>query len=338
MRGVLPVAVLLLAVGAAVAIAPDRSEVSSPDGDVARTASDPVVRDVVRMLGAGVEDSVVQDWLERTGARPGTLSPEDLIALARAGASESLKRRILALAPSASAPPPSPEGVPTGSPAGAVPPTPETRGAEEPPEPSSGPVTLEVSIDYWSPSDETEPAWDLYVYLDGRPIARVRPKSTPFDRAVRVGIEIEPGPRTVRILRERHTLRSKAKGLWHHEAAVLDEAIAFAASAGSWKLTLDVNASGGWPWRKRGPLTWKLTRDGEVREERSRVGARLADWPALCEELETAIGTSGKPPRWMERERSRCVRWPSLWPDPASVPPRADVRAALERRGFRPEP
>ncbi len=49
---------------------------------------DPVVAAVVRMLGEGVASETIAMWLDRSGASPGTTTPDDLIALTRAGASD----------------------------------------------------------------------------------------------------------------------------------------------------------------------------------------------------------------------------------------------------------
>ena len=53
---------------------------------------DPVIADVVRMLGEGVSAEFILDWLDSSDRRPGQLSPDDLIALSHAEAPPELVR------------------------------------------------------------------------------------------------------------------------------------------------------------------------------------------------------------------------------------------------------
>jgi hypothetical protein len=269
-----------------------------------RDTLDPIVLDVVRMLEGGVAADVVAAWLEKSGSHPAKVGPDELIALAKAGASDALTRRLVALA--------------------SVEPT------------TSGSARLDLTVDYWSnQQDNPDRPWDLYVYLDGRPVAAARPKASIFDKAARFTIEIAPGRHVMRILRERHTLLSKKKGTWSHEADVCPEPIDLdVPPADALRLALEVDTGAGWSWKKKGPLTWKLLRGETTIDQKTKVGFPVADWPLLCEEIESRLEPGRKVPSWVKKDLDRCTRWSSLWPDTAAIQDRTAVRAEMIERGM----
>jgi hypothetical protein len=59
---------------------------------------DPLVEDVVRMLEEGVSPPVIVEWLGHTGYRPAQVTPDDLVALARAQAPDDVFEALLARA------------------------------------------------------------------------------------------------------------------------------------------------------------------------------------------------------------------------------------------------
>lgn len=58
---------------------------------------DPVVKDVLLLLESGVDEGVIQTWLEKRGSRPASVGVDELIALKNANASEALVKRLVLL-------------------------------------------------------------------------------------------------------------------------------------------------------------------------------------------------------------------------------------------------
>lgn len=260
-------------------------------------ALDPVVRDVVRMLDEGVEPALVLRWLETSDLRPGPLAAQDLIALSRAGAPEGLVQRLIDTAGQP----------PAGSPT---------------PTPAAGACCLvDFEIVYRAAErlegEQEAEGMDLYVYLDGHPLALLESMPDlggpgPFKARMR----LSPGRHVLRLLRERHTQRRS--GRWRHHSRVCPDVIAFEITPGAaWAVDLSWSESS---LSTTPPLDWRLTRDGVTVAEQHDTGTDKDDWPALCE----------------EPDDRNCVRWEELWPADLSVPTRAEVRAELERRGYRP--
>ncbi|NJN64708.1 MAG: hypothetical protein HC882_07400 [Acidobacteria bacterium] len=76
------------------------------------TGKDPVVQDVIRMLAAGVEPTLVEQWLVRNKVRPKHVSADDLIELTKVKAPGSLVDLLMRMAageiPAAAVPAPAP--------------------------------------------------------------------------------------------------------------------------------------------------------------------------------------------------------------------------------------
>jgi hypothetical protein len=295
---------------------------------------DPVVATVVRMLEAGVEPAVIASWLKRSGAEPGMPGPEDLIALTRAGAPSELIRRLIDLA---SGPDrdgkrrgtdrPRPPGAPASPPA--------------PPAASTDPVPVEFDVEYVpETADDDETPFDLFVYVDGRPLGRCRGGTSRFaahpDRLV-VGESLPPGRHVVRLLRERHEVRSRRKGTWSHEARVFPDPVVLDLDPGAeWKVRLRVTES---RTRPRGGTVDHVVMRGRARvDEGSRPGPGRNEWPGLCEELELGLKEKEATSRSDRRALEGCLRWGSLWEDVPAVPDRRTIRDALQANGFEPVP
>lgn len=253
---------------------------------------DPVVRDVVRMLEEGVDPSLVLHWLETSERRPGPLGPEDLIALSRAGASEQLTRRLIDVA----AQPPPAERTPV----------------------ECCLVDFEISYRAAEPmeGEQEAPGKDLAVYLDGQPLVRLESMphlggGGPFERRLR----LDPGPHTLRLLRERHTLK---KSRWLHDSRVSPDVIPFEIEPGA-SFSLEVSWKES-PFSTSGPLDWQLSRDGVTIAAQRDTGVAKEDWPPLCDDGPV----------------EGCVRWQDLWPPETTIPSREEVRAELEAAGYRP--
>ena len=74
--------------------------------------------DVIRMLDEGVDSQFISAWLDRTDARPGELTPDDLIALSNAEAPKELINKLMEMAPETpKAAPPAPAPPPAEPPA-----------------------------------------------------------------------------------------------------------------------------------------------------------------------------------------------------------------------------
>lgn len=305
LRRVLVVLALGLAVQGLLVPAASWAEGSSP-------SIDPVTGEVIRLLGEGLSTDLVLDWLHTSGKRPTAIGADDLIALKKAGASERLVDRYLALVEAAPAAP-----APAAAPAE--------------PESPSGPATLEVSLDY-RPRAATGAAsdWHLFVYLDGDFLIW----SPGGDQVLNRVIELEPGHHLVRIMQERHNLVSARKQKWEHEARACLVPIELELKPGEkHHLELEVVAEAA---ADGGVLAWRLLRGEEVSDESSARGGSFHQWPALCEEILGNI-----PQRKWDNRSTRnllvgCSRWDTLWPAVADLPDRHALRKKLQAEDFRP--
>jgi hypothetical protein len=303
--------------------------VARADGETG-PARDEVVREVVRMLEAGVTEEVILRWLDREGRRPGALEPEDLIALTRAEASERLIGELMETPRPASETPRS-EPVSSVAPAQPAPGRPVV--AHE------GAVPVDFSIRYRpyrdSEADEDE-QWHLFVYLDGLPLAWSDGKNrlSRSKRTVEVHTEVAAGRHVVRLVQERHQRRGR--DAWRHEARVCPDAIEFEAHAGRHRVEIHVTEPAGLGLRGGGEFFWSLRDPGRPRDEDVALAGPPGNWPPVCEEIESAYAEGQKIPRRALKRLERCVRWDSLWPGLPDVPDRTEVRALLERYDFRP--
>lgn len=296
-------------------------------------AQDPVIQEIVRMLTAEISEPVIVRWIETSGRRPAAVSSHDLVALKQAGASDDLLGKLLEMAGSEPPPPPAPSPLPD-----APTPTP-MRAPEPPPSPAepSGAVPMRFEVRYQPVSVEDEEPWDLFVYLDGRLLARAEaPMAALFPRTVTFEGRVEPGPHVLRVVQERHRRRS---GGWYHEARVSEEPVLFTLepeTPGELKLEFrQVKLALG---AGDAPLSWRVTQGERTAAESGPAGTRPETWPPLCEEIEANLERGKRPALPIRRELERCVRWTGLWPGIAGVPSREEVRAELARYDFRPVP
>ncbi len=304
-------------------------------------AVDPVVADVVRMLGAGVESELVLQWLEASGRRPAPLSADDIIALSQAEAPKEIIQALLDLS-ARPAPPPPP-----------VPP-PQTRSQPAAPPAAAPPVAgvaaapgsdecclVELSVEYRAPreieGDNTiMPEHDLFVYVDGTFLARISPDGNLASRGpVRLKTRLDPGLHRVRLTRELHRLTDdfgKAPA-WTHETTVSPVPMDIEVVAGG-SYNLDLRWIEG-EWSLKKPLSWRWSRNGDEVAGEQHTGKFSEDWAWLCEDVE-ASRDSGAIAQWRARDRlDGCVRWSELWPAPLATS-RAQVLADLQRHDFNP--
>lgn len=312
---------------------------------------DPVVASVVRMLDEKVSPESISQWLDQAGSSPGTLAADDLIALERAGAPEPLVEKILQLAAAAKqveAPAPSPaepttlrELLPL-APLPSVPLTPRSNETVPalPDEPLPGVIPVLFDVRYAPQVIEYETtAWDLFVYVDGRPLARfdgwAAHSAKHMDR--RSFTEwLKPGRHVVRVLQEQHNLKSKRKGTWSHKARVFGQPIVLDLdAAGDWEVQVQVEASA--TSFTAGEAEYAILHDGRTVGEGSGAGPGKRRWPALCEEVEAEL-TPGALQSKAGRSATRdCLRWASLWEDVESIPDRATVRTEMAAYDFKPD-
>jgi hypothetical protein len=281
-------------------------------------ARDEVVREVVRMLDAGVSEDVILRWLERDDRHPGELGSDDIIALTRAAASPQLMDRLMTEQPPAA---PAPAALPLESDSGEV------------------DIPVEFSIRYRpfrdSEADEDE-QWHLFVYLDGRPLAWSEGRNwlSKSKKTVDVTPLVTPERHVVRLVQERH--RRAGKQGWRHEARVCPDAIEFEATTPGRRVEIQVTEPTGLSLRGKSTLIWSMWDEGVPQDEGIPLSGPPDDWPPLCEEIETAYEEGEKIPKRVQKQLDRCVRWDSLWPGLTGIPGRDEVRALLERVDFRP--
>ena len=307
---------VLLALGSAVATAEAAggAEAESP------LETDPVVADVLHMLEEGVGSEVVLDWLVRQHERVLPLSPDDVIRLTRAGASDELVQKLLDMSNRTPGPPPLPPPV----------------TAARPYDPPDGLSKVVFALRYRSNSDHEnfDQRWALFAYLDGELLTWSSSQSTFSRKTVGTSKLLSPGKHVIRLLRESHKRRGK-KG-WRHEAHVCPDTIEFEVEPeAGWKMSVDwVEPT--FAFRGKGPLSWQLSRWDERVAGVDHTGARKGDWPQLCEDMEANTPEGKKPPGWVRRGLKGCVRWSSLWEGVEALPTRDDIRAELEQDKFRP--
>jgi len=280
-------------------------------GEKSVEASNEVVREVVRMLDAGVDEEVIMLWLERDGGRPAEVSADDLIALTRSKASRELIDALME----------------AGEPAKPdVAPRPALQGDA---------VLLELSIayrPYRDPEGDEDEQWHLFVYLDGRPLVWSDGKNwlSKSKKNREVSVLVSAGSHVLRLVQERHRRRA---GGWVHEARVCPDSIEFDAADGRAQIGIEIKEAAGLGF---GKAVYRWVRwDGETAQETSLPGPPES-WTMLCEEIESNYVDAEKVPRRVRKQLESCVRWSDLWPADVDAPDRGTVRSRLESYDFRP--
>ncbi len=301
------------------------------------TPDDPVVADVVRMLGAGLEPRLILGWLESGNKRPGALSASDMIALAEADAPAELIDELLARAARHAL---SDDGPPAAQP------VPEQ--AQRDPPVATGATAMagnccfvDFSVEYrapeqGAPEEIDAPRADLYLYLDGHFLGRFAPRGDIGGRGPQVFRQrIAAGIHTIRLTQELHLPSSnrKAGGAHDHLTTVSPSTIEFELEPGA-QWSMDIRWSQG-VFSQQRPLRWRWSRNGQPVAGEERTGAFREDWPFLCDDVEISR-SSGAISAWRADDRSRnCVTWASLWPQ-GSATRRGQILKEFEATGFRP--
>ena len=302
------------------------------------------ISEIVAMLDGGLSEELIVDWLAAGDEAPERPTAEELLTLKRAGASEELLRELLrrsnpvAAEREASEVDPTPEPTmardttPAATPEVRPAPTPaaaagpqrqsESRPAARPA--AGGTAEVRVVLLYAPRFDEDEEeTWDLFAYLDGRPLSYVPASADPLGLAAGKPLELElelpAGRHELRVLLERHWQR---RGRWRHAARVGEPGFSFELAAGT-QAKVEVVFRQGWG-DETDPLTFRFTQ-GERISDLVDVGGDPESWSELCED------SGGEP------GQGDCTGWSGLWSE-ADAPPRAEVLDALARFSFRPVP
>jgi len=301
-------------------------------GTPVAVAGGTLVDDVVRMLGAEIEPSLVANWLDLQEPRAEPLTPEDMIRLSEAGAPNDLVRQLMAKTtpePVVTAPPPAaPPPVPASTPAPVVVPT-------VAPAPAGDLLPVAFVIRYTPFNDfeaQDRDDLELHVYMDGRPLASTPNQANFFrSRRLRVTRDIEPGRHEIRLLREHHKqAKRRGPGEWRHESTVCPDTIEFEVTRGH-EWTLELSWSEPRHSATRAPLSWQLLRDGVMQDGVEKTGTPKSEWPPLCEDIEAGIDPDRKVSKSTQRALDSCVAWDELWTDKVVDPPsRDEVLAELE--------
>jgi len=349
-------ALWLLGLACVLAPAPAAGAPGSSAGDArggAPAADDPVVGEVLLMLRGGVTEPVIMAWLEKSGKRPAAVSSGDLVALHQAGASEQLMKWLLqsAGAPSAApatAAPPAPAAPPgaAAAPAATAPVAAHAAAAHAAAAPAAAPVapavaapggTVPVKIRFASTSRPTraDPGqapewWLLCLYLDGRFVACAPAETIILPQPPRTfRREFTPGRHLLRLTEERHLRYTRARG-YVTPARVDPSELPFELPAGgATQITIQLGERGR---RHPGPVALSIERDGKEVARLEPAGPDPEAWPALCEDVPTALPASAKLPAAARRDLESCMHWQALWPGVEGVPAREAVRAEIARQ------
>ncbi|MCG8457547.1 MAG: hypothetical protein MI919_14835 [Holophagales bacterium] len=322
-------------------------------------AGDPLLGGVVRMLQAVMSEEVIRQWVEASAERPTLPSADGMVQLREAGASDELLSFLIARArptvsdsagSAAPSTPPNPTPAPAPSAAGArMQPAAETKGVPEAAQPSADPRTPGIRVampaggegEGWVPTDfalsyspyflEGEKTWDLFLYLDGKPLSVV-PEGGLFDSdTLRFSKQLEPGEHRLRLVQERHV--EGRRGRLEHESRTGELELAFRLEQG---LPAEVELSFSQSvLSSKNPVDFRIAQGGRVIDARQDVGGQPDRWSLVCEDLDVTLA-GREPSRSQKRRYQDCVSWASLWP--GGAPPRAEVIEALSRFDYRPVP
>ena len=309
-----------------------------------------VLEEVQAMLEAEMSEPIIVQWLEGSDRKPRRPSASELIALKQAGASDELLAKLLELAgetagvsqpaapaaatkPTTTATAPAAVERPTAvAPAPAIE-TPVARTPAETSESATGEVPVYFEVTYLPDFDDEEEWW-LYLYVDGKPLTYVPAGSIVEAKTLRFREYFPPGVHTLRVAQEQHVERKR--GGWSHAARVSElvlpltlepvERVDVQLKFRQTRFNLGLS---------EGPISYRLVQ-GRYVKTIDKQGGDPEDWPLVCEEIE-ANAEDGKLNRSLRSLLDDCTRWPDLWPG-LEVPPRDEVREALEMFLYRPIP
>jgi hypothetical protein len=270
---------------------------------------DPVVQEVVRLLGSKVSEPVIERWLAE-GHHPAVVGSRELIVLKQAGASDQLTEKLLDLATRRTA---TASGNPPQAAAG--------RDADTAvPSPGRHAAKLLWTVTFHPNFLADDERWDLFVYLDGRYLAWVKAPVVSFlQKPLEFEASVAPGHHLVRLMEERHVRKPNTND-WDNQARVAPKALPLDLkpdTPGKVEVVLEVRPRGG-------PVTLQISQGDSVEAKEQPSLPLPENWQPLCEEVPA--------------QKEPCLHWSDLWPDVPTVPSREAVREQLERAHFRPLP
>jgi hypothetical protein len=270
-----------------------------------------------------------------TAPAPGARAPGQPAATVPSSAVAAPSQEGAAAAPAARAEAPASAAGPasaasTPAPAGSTPVAAETAARGAPGQAANVHWRIAYHPNF-GPDDER---WDLYVYLDGRYLARVKaPVVSLLDPPLEFDRALAAGHHVLRVMEERH-LHNFGRSGWSHAARVAPAVLAFdlaPAAAGRVELRCETGQRGG-------PLRLRVTQ-GDAEVAKATPAAPEPDaWPPLCEEAAAGRSAGRRASGSAGREPASCLRWTDLWPGVPAAPSRDAVRAELERHDFHPDP
>lgn len=313
---------------------------SSVDAAGSTPDLDPLVAEIVEMLKAGVEESVITRWLESTGRKPAELGSREIIALAEAGASEKLITKLLqwledqgnqAATEEASLSLDGAESRDAGM----------RNPAAEPSLATGSLVTATFGLrakqmftDEDEPDRPREPPWNVYLYLDGELVSWAKPDLE--GERVEARRFIEPGHREVRVILQRY---EELRDGWSYESLSVPTLIDFEARTGD-PLEIDVEIKRIWGlWRDRkegGPMSYVIRQGDEVLAESPGTGGNPDRWQPICEDVEANFADDRGVPKRFRGALKRCVRWIDLWLGAGRGTSRSAMLAEMAQSDFRP--
>ena len=304
-------------------------------------AQDPVLQGVLKMLGADLSSDIVLQWLNAADT-PRMPTAAEMVALRQAGASDELLSRILELAstvqgeaetstPSRSEESEPADHAPVAQASTTNPSVAKTPVSKPAPAKADGPVDVVFTFSYspYVPEDDDE--WQLYAYLDGKPLTYVPLGGLIGGKPLQFDHPLEPGRHVLRLTQERHEQRKKSV---IHDARVGDLSIPFTVeTAEPVKVEVRFRQS---LFRTKNPISYRISQGDRV-DLQEELGGEPDRWAEICEDIEMGLEPGRKVGRSTSRRLEKCLRWDSLWPD-HNATPRAEVLEALAKFDYRPVP
>ena len=205
-------------------------------------------------------------------------------------------------------------------------PTPPTPSLD--PTAATGDAIVDFTLSYVPDFRPDEKEWDLYVYLDGKPLSFVSQGSRVLGAdAIQFQQALEPGQHQIRIVQERHEADDDAESFegHFHEARVAPVDLFFRLEPGPAEVEISFER----PlleFRSAGPIAYRVAQNGRVLISQDEAGGDPEGWTPLCDDAQIA---GDKPPRG-------CRNWATFWS--VDAPPRHEVLRALSLFDYRPVP
>lgn len=296
------------------------------------------VAGLLELVQAEITEDVILLWLDTRESEKAPPSVGDLLELRNAGASDAILQKLLLLEAGETAPPavsePAVSTPAVSKPAVSADPEdsadiePEPSRAEPPSRAATGDAIVDFTLSYIPEFRPDEKDWDLYVYLDGKPLSFVSRGSRVLgEQAIKFQQVLEPGPHQIRIVQENHEVDDDAESFegHFHEARVAPVDLFFRLEAGAAEAEISFER----PLlelRSAGPIAYRVAQNGRVLISQDEAGGDPDGWTPLCDDSQIR---GERPPRG-------CRNWATFWS--VDAPPRQEVLRALSLFDYRPVP